>query len=394
MKSEEFVLFKKSYVHHKDKDKFLFHKAGKKILYLIRDEALVNYEANVDEQNSDLDFVSQISKGKKTNSGLFKLVTNDFGITTSKEIQPDEAISNVKLLNDKQFIWEGVISLSNEMANKYKFGKQSDFAKLINTYIPPYLKANNFKIDDLHFYFVVHANTKNPHSHIYFFEKQANYLADHEKVNYRGKGAFKKSSINDFKKFTTEYIKNKNALQELRLKRESLWDSKSAFKQLLKKFSHGYSEVLLVNDLLAAYKSGKKTFAAIGNKLQTRLIDYFETKYSSDANLKANYDKWKDAIQELKTSQLGKKVAAKEVKELRQFIGNKMYSDIMHSFFESKKLQKSINDQKFNDKLKKSSLLDSLKNLNTYMDKYSWDKKIKALQTYHAMMKGNSYEER
>ncbi len=90
-----------------------------------------------------------------------------------------------KLENNNQFIWEitlnpGQLGIDNQMVDK------NEWNEILNKHMKSLLKANKLDPNKIEGYWALHSNSKYPHIHLGFFEKETNHSN-----NYRQSGKFR-----------------------------------------------------------------------------------------------------------------------------------------------------------------------------------------------------------
>lgn len=100
-----------------------------------------------------------------------------------------------ELRRTKSVIWDGVISPEENLSKK-RLSTYEDAKALIEKCLPPFLRENGIKYDNVTWYAGLHRNTDNYHIHLSFFEKGPMSYRQRKKGLFYHRGQITKGSIN------------------------------------------------------------------------------------------------------------------------------------------------------------------------------------------------------
>nr|WP_233749897.1 relaxase MobL [Mycoplasmopsis agalactiae] len=114
----------------------------------------------------------------------------------------------------------GQLGIDNQMVDK------NEWNEILNKHMKSLLKANKLDPNKIEGYWALHANSKYPHIHLAFFEKETNH-----NNNYRQSGKFSSKSVERFKYLFENSIKTQAEYQ-------NLFSLKIAFETIEKKLKN------------------------------------------------------------------------------------------------------------------------------------------------------------
>ncbi|AWX69411.1 relaxase MobL [[Mycoplasma] anseris] len=182
-----------------------YFKTGGFIDYITRDEACFNYEGEMPTFDSDKEALNWFNSHTKKfnilnnetniNSGLF-WYSNDKKqfINVEKSFVKKE----LGLMEEEQYIWDTHLSFGEFGITKRIFDHRK-ISKLLVQNLDYFFHRNNLSLNNLNVIFAIHANTKNPHIHLAFWEKQRSLVYPNKSnLSFKKDGFIK---ISEFKKF-------------------------------------------------------------------------------------------------------------------------------------------------------------------------------------------------
>lgn len=374
---------------HETRDFFV---KGFKIDYIARNSAVLKFSEPIDK--SSLSFTDDLRLKRKqnmndTSSGLFKMSENNKALEISKY----SAKQDFNKVED-QIIWDGEITISEETANKLKFGELPDWTELTEKFIPAFLKKENFSPENMNFYFSVHANTKNPHLHFIFFEKEKSVLSDDGTLSFRKKGKINLENIRTFERVVGGWMNNKDFYRQDFEAKQKLWSDKLDSKNIIKN-NYIFELNNSINSVIEESKRRSiKTFNRLSEDSKSKIWNYFEKELNEfDLKDKEKISSFINSVNKVPKTKKEAEFLENEKKGFYNDVGNFVFKSLLAANFEINNSQiKNTNDFNFkssvNDisanliKLSRKATLNSLK---THLSKYDWKQKQEALQKFNDM---------
>ncbi len=364
------------------------------------------------------------SKKLEGKTGLHKLFEKNL-----IDIDPKEAKEEFKKLeNNNQFIWEitlnpGQLGIDNQMVDK------NEWNEILNKYMKSLLKANKLDPNKIEGYWALHSNSKYPHIHLGFFEKETNHSN-----NYRQSGKFSSKSVERFKYLFENSIKTQAEYQNLFSLKNSIWNNRKEIKELFlstialknKQETKSY-EALSANELKILnaskvianfYKNSKsKSYAAAKNNLEVKeaINDIYEAIVENNQKLALAVTKYKQEFESINKAKFSDKYSAglkdefvaNEKDEFEKQIGNIIVKQCLKMNAKEKEVQTSLNYQEkdlkqdFNDDElpiglsfypykydEISKLKRMIRSLNYEFNRLSRSQKFQALRKYKKNISG------
>ncbi|AUB31283.1 relaxase MobL [Spiroplasma floricola] len=184
--------------------------------YITRDDAIYKLNLTNDE-------LIDLDKLRKTNSKEYfkkleylKTVKEEVtgvwskeGLANNKRLE--EIKSNLLKINqEKQFVWDTVISFESAFVEKYKIYSPEIVHEVLKDRIDMLFKSKGINSDKMEWFFAFHKNTDNPHVHLLFFEKEPTRFSK----EYEPKYHFDKDLLEDFRfRFATDLILKKQHIE-------------------------------------------------------------------------------------------------------------------------------------------------------------------------------------
>lgn len=259
------------------------------------------------------------SKKLEGKTGLHKLFEKDL-----IDIDPDEAKKEFKKLeNNNQFIWEmtlnpGQLGIDNQMVDK------NEWNEILNKHMKSLLKANKLDPNKIEGYWALHANSKYPHIHLGFFEKETNH-----NNNFRPSGKFSSKSVERFKYLFENSIKTQAEYQNLFNLKNSIWNNRKEIKELFlsaialnnRQEAKSYealneNELKILNASLVIsnfYKNSKsKSYAAAKDNLEVKeaINDIYEAIVENNPKLGLTITKYKQEFESISNAKFSNKYSA------------------------------------------------------------------------------------
>ena len=296
---------------------------------MIKEKVIVRTKYTLCSKNSDkyisnmLDYYSDEKKktinlidyftGKINKKESINLVLENGKYATKEELIKRK--QNIDRYINNSNLWQIVLSPPKKLVNK-NISWEALEQKLAKNILPKFFKRMGFSnVDNLMYEFSLHTNTSNPHFHIAFMEKKANYIDSNGKLSYRKKGKIPQEAIN--------YLKNELIFE---IEREG-------------KF---------------------RPYAIEINKSIDKFKSYFDK--NSKNFLLTNND---NLMLETKILTLGKMLYERETDHDRRIKYNSIKED------EIKLMTKEIKDELFKNKkeiqISKSEFNDSIRNMSNYI---------------------------
>nr|WP_307919081.1 hypothetical protein [Mycoplasmopsis bovis] len=333
-----------------------------------------------------------------------------------------------KLENNNQFIWEitlnpGQLGIDNQMVDK------NEWNEILNKHMKSLLKANKLDPNKIEGYWALHSNSKYPHIHLGFFEKETNHSN-----NYRQSGKFSSKSVERFKYLFENSIKTQAEYQNLFSLKNSIWNNRKEIKELFlstialknKQETKSY-EALSANELKILnaskvianfYKNSKsKSYAAAKNNLEVKeaINDIYEAIVENNQKIALAVTKYKQEFESINKAKFSDKYSAglkdefvaNEKDEFEKQIGNIIVKQCLKMNAKEKEVQTSLNYQEkdlkqdFNDDElpiglsfypykydEISKLKRMIRSLNYEFNRLSRSQKFQALRKYKKNISG------
>lgn len=300
---------------------------------MLRSNAVLKQIQNQEDLLDADDYVDYLNKEQKKlkrthSSGLMKFDFRTKNTSYLSKKQLNEEKTTFKSLSDKQFVWDGIISISNAMANKYKFGSCESFEVLIQKFIPSFLKAEGFDPKNIEFYASVHANTKNPHLHWIFFEKEPTIQkSKNDDPCFRKKGKLKLENALKFSYFASKYVDNKKQMDDYYQLKNDFWTLKNTLKSEIreKEFQINLFSAEILDVLDEINETNASTFNKLSNKSKDVIMNYFEEQVDMFSfETQKQYESYKKMLDLYPDDER----LQKDNQEFETFVGNKILRHI------------------------------------------------------------------
>ncbi|WP_339021293.1 relaxase MobL [Spiroplasma endosymbiont of Atherix ibis] len=204
--------------------------------YITRGDAI--YKLNLTKNE-----LIELNKLRETNSKEYykkieylKTVKEEVtGVWSKEGLVNEERLGEIKsnllkINQEKQFVWDTVISFESAFVEKYKIYSPEIVHDVLKDRINMLFKSKGINSDKMEWFFTFHKNTDNPHVHLLFFEKEPTRCLK----GYEPKYHFDKHLLEDFRfRFATDLILKEQNIEykDFMKKRENLVNH---FKQSLK----------------------------------------------------------------------------------------------------------------------------------------------------------------
>lgn len=371
-------------------------------------DGLIDYFS--DDKKRVLNMVDYFT-GKINKHENYNLVLENGKYATGQEI------INRKKYISKQFnksnIWQVVLSFDKKFIDENISWRDLEL-KLAKEILPKFFKKMGFEDSKKMLYqFSLHTNTKNPHFHISFMEKQPNTDTKNKSICYRRKGQFSKSDINWLKKETILTIERDKKFKPLSTEiNKDIDELKEYFNPSSKNFVlYNKKDILLEDKIFTLGKLLEEKSISSNRKIKFNSIkdeeikqltkDIKNTLFVVNKDIQLSRYNFKDSINRLNNylENLSKETKSKKPdlsytqnKEIymENYIlnsivnyanfkhGNKkivsqdnvLHSIILKAYLQNKSLnKKSIIKNSINNKFQLTSQVrQSIKNINSEMD--------------------------
>ncbi|UWD34501.1 relaxase MobL [Mesomycoplasma molare] len=399
MSKSALLVFKKFYSIKRSKEKnYYFCKTKKNIInYITRESASYRHDLNEVYFNQELAngkvYSEILNNGLKANendnSGLFWILAkNKF-----KNIDNKDAIKIMQNLEEEQIVWDMELSFESTFLEKHKIFSQNNFMEVVSEYFPDFLKRQGLEIEKVNLFASVHVNTKNPHIHLVFAEKEKTRLVKNKQTNefelrWRQQGKIKFDEIRSFGKYLETKMNEKNNKEIIYKQKKDIWDIKNDYRLIYKNDFKNILKLDLARDNLKILKqiASKKNKSYVRlDESEKKFIDQLTqelTKNSSELEeLKNLFFK---KIDQLLVSEEEKQLFLnKEIDSLNNQIANFTIKELSNEYWELQKNNNSLNH------------LTHLKHLQMQNNNFSSEnfiKKQKHKLPYHIYKIKNSWE--
>lgn len=149
----------------------------------------LNYIEDGINQSGGFDYLDYVGVHEHS-SGAFD---KDGLLDATKKKELREALRKTKSV-----IWDCVISPEEELSKK-RLNTYEDAKALIEKCLPPFLRENGIKYENVNWYAGLHKNTDNYHIHISFYELEPMSLRQKKDGLHYHRGQIKKNSINNMR---------------------------------------------------------------------------------------------------------------------------------------------------------------------------------------------------
>ena len=153
-------------------------------------------------------FTGKINKHEDIN-----LVLEDGSHANSKEVENRKKYINKQFKNSN--VWQIVLSIDKKLVDHNTTWEDIE-KKLAKEILPTFFKSMGFvDVKKMCYEFSLHTNTKHPHFHISFMERQPNTLSYKNEFIYRRTGKIPKKSINVLKRETVKVLEREGKFRPL-----------------------------------------------------------------------------------------------------------------------------------------------------------------------------------
>lgn len=385
---------------------FNFYKSGIHLDYISRRSAVYIQKWDFDLIKAKEKYVNATSymnasvanNSKMKLSGvyrLFDLEANDINIDKEKSL--------LKKISREQNIWEMIINPGDLGINNWLVDKKY-WTEILDKNLSKLLKANNLKKDNVLGHFVIHGNTKYPHVHLSFWEKEPSFVKTNGKLDFKSRGAFSKESLERFNALLFEDFtyNTKSEYKEFFNLKPEIWNLRKHIRLMIKE--EKYSQIdkddlifLKYFDLINNYFKNKKnkTYAKTEDFIKKAIWWMYEYLKNKNTFLSKTDEEYQKELEEIKNKKfvsdvnekLKEEFLEKEYLDFETQIGN----SIIQYCLENQNIQNGIENDDY-EEYEINQLEQKRKrifNLKYLLSRWSWEsnevffkKKIKALKIY------------
>ncbi|WP_033161530.1 relaxase MobL [[Mycoplasma] collis] len=290
------------------KAKTYYYKKGKYIDYITRKNAVFKSNKSSFEilelEKKFSSFTktmnSLVQENENINSGLFTIQNNKAEI-----ISANEAKKVYSKLDDNQLVWDTIVSLDYEILKEANIISQKQYADFLVENIKYFFNSEKFDLKNLNIFFSIHINTKNPHFHIGFSEKEPKrFDYKNNQYTFRKKGFFELSNIQKFVNTIDKKILFSKEYEKLQNFKSELWNSKKELKEEIKKIS--LNRFSLIDNVLKIKNSEIKNFKNANDEIKNTVSEIKNFLIKNNSEFGNKYKEFENKINLIKNLELDK----------------------------------------------------------------------------------------
>ncbi|VEU75390.1 Uncharacterised protein [Mycoplasmopsis maculosa] len=361
-----------------------YFKTGKYIDYITRDEACFDFIGEMPEFKNDeeaLNWFNSHTKGfnklnnvNDVSSGLYSFNAVNLKF---EAIELNEGKNMLSKLKENQYIWDTHLSFGEiGIAKRVMTPKQ--ISKLLEENLNTFFTRNNLNLNNLNVLYAIHANTKNPHIHLAFWEKEPKlkYVSSKE-LQFKKDGLIPLGEFKTFGTIITNKILEKERYKSYYEAVGELRNLKVDVKQDFKSIDLKGSKLNdLVNGVIKNKNSNVWNYARLDAKSKNAVDSLVLEIIKQEDTLFYKYAEFENQVMLIDNKfnrkyekEQANKLIEKERKELKINLGNLVLNKLKE--FERNKLS----NVGYINYLPNANYL---KSKNIFNTKYKWEiKKIK-----------------
>ncbi|WP_438340448.1 relaxase MobL [Mycoplasma sp. 125] len=277
-----------------------YFKSGKYIDYITRAQACYNFIGEIPKFETNQEAIfwfnkhtkewNKLNEIKETNSGLYSLDSNDLKF---KNIDLKFGKKMLAELNDKQYIWDTQLSFGQLGIEKRLFDI-NEISELLEENLNSFFIRNNLNIKNLNVIYAMHANTKNPHIHLAFWEREPQFKNKYSnELVYKQKGLIPLSEYMLFSSILTNKINEKERYKKILWNRGEIRSLKMNLRTSFKNPEIKIDKTdKLVNDILQSKSANVWNYGRLDATTKQKLDNLVMEIIKNDKSLSNEYSKF------------------------------------------------------------------------------------------------------
>lgn len=382
-------------------------RSGKVIDYIAREEAILVQPKNFNQDKLNHIFLQSGKEEIEFMHSFLKMYSEDKSLTgiydiseNENDISLEKAKEELSKLDKNQKIFNLIFSPNSKLVSENRFFSKKQWFDLLKEELQVFCTQNKIDFNKIKGYLGIHVNTKHPHAHIVFFEKEKSYKKNKDsKFTWYPFNNFLYKTIDDFKQ-RAEWKMNAQLYKEYEKQiyqtKNSLYDFKRNFNNEIANVNYKASNLDIQRKIeeIARYCNENKIksyFKVKDNKIKGYIADVNEELIKSNVfykKLNENYDKCLNSISNIEANNsIAKKelksIYVKEIKEKQ----NKLFSFVLRTCISIDRkykrnlfpYQRYISKYYSNEKVNwsKEASLPNIHNLNLFLEQ----KKLEIVET-------------